>query len=297
MAIQSFGGKWTEAKLTAVQKYLNAYVTLMRRNERAAHFTLTYLDGFAGSGRRYASSETLTPVLFSDFHNSETEAFYRGSPHRALEVEPPFDNYVFIESKGEYVSELRRLVADFPDRVNSVEIIAEDANTVIPRWCSQLKKNDRALVFLDPYGMQVDWTTVQAIAATQKIDLWVLVPLGQAIIRLLTAKRPPEEWARALTRFFGNDDWREHFYPSKQVSGLFGDEVSEVRDVDFDRIAKYIVNRFGAVFSEVLDEPLLLRNSLGVPIYLLCFAASNPVGGKVAVKIARDIARKLSSGK
>jgi hypothetical protein len=36
------------------------------------------------------------------------------------------------------------------------------------------------------YGMQVDWTTVEAIARTKAIDLWVLFPLGIGVNRLLT---------------------------------------------------------------------------------------------------------------
>lgn len=131
-------------------------------------------------------------------------------------------------------------------------------------------------VVFDLHGMQVDWATVVAIAATKKIDLWVLVPLGQAIIRLPTAKQPPEGLARALTRFFGNEDWRQYFYPTKQAASLFGDDEIEVRDVDFQRIRDYVVTRFKTVFAEVLDEPLLLRKSRGTPLHFLSFSSRNP---------------------
>ena len=101
---QSFGGKWTEDKLTVLQKYLHAYVTLMRSNERARHFKLTYLDGFAGSGRNYVADENGEQGYITGFNDLETEAFYRGSPCRALEVDPAFDSYVFIETKESHVS-------------------------------------------------------------------------------------------------------------------------------------------------------------------------------------------------
>ena len=185
---------------------------------------------------------------------------------------------------------------EFPDRAPSVQIIKKNANVAVPEWCEGLKTNDRALVFLDPYGMQVDWKTVESLAASQKVDLWVLVPLGQAIIRLLTAKQPPEEWGRALTRFFGTDDWKDHFYITRNSTNLFGDEDVEVREVDFDRITNYVVSRLSKIFASVLDEPVFLRNKTGIPIYLLCFAASNPKGSSVAVKIAKDIARNLKNG-
>jgi three-Cys-motif partner protein len=164
-AHQSFGGQWTEAKLTALQKYLKAYVTLMHGNRRAVGFRLTYLDGFAGSGRRYVVSGEVAAGLFADFNDAETQAFYKGSACRALEVEPPFDEYVFIERKAEYAVELQQIVAEFPQRAGSVRILQRDANLVVPEWCGSLRSNDRALVFLDPYGMQVDWTTVEAIGS------------------------------------------------------------------------------------------------------------------------------------
>ena len=53
--------------------------------------------------------------------------------------------------------------------------------------------------------MQVQWpTTIEAIANTKAIDLWILFPLGQAVNRLLPKKRLPEEpYAKRLTSIFG----------------------------------------------------------------------------------------------
>jgi three-Cys-motif partner protein len=265
----------------------------MHDNEKARHFTTTYLDGFAGSGRRYGRAGDAAHGVFTDFQGDETTAFYRGSAYRALDAGRPFDKYIFIERSADFAAELQMLVEQFPARKGSVRIIRDDANAVIPKWCSELGSMERALVFLDPYGMQVDWTTVQAIAATEKIDLLVLVPLGQAINRVLTTKgQPPEQWAGALTRFFGDDGWRNHFYTSREVTTLFGAEESEIKDTDFDGITKYFVEKLGTIFSKVLDEPLVLRNTVGVPIYLLCFAASNPKGAPTAIKIAKSIVGK-----
>ena len=33
-------------------------------------------------------------------------------------------------------------------------------------------------MFLDPYGMEVEWKTLQAVAATRAIDVWFLFPLA-----------------------------------------------------------------------------------------------------------------------
>ena len=102
---QAFGGSWTEQKLVAVEKYLRAYTTLMRSNERAKHFRITYLDGFAGSGRGYRNSGSLFENL-----QGEEEDFYVGSAIRALMVQPPFDQFIFIDQKTEYLETLKGTV-------------------------------------------------------------------------------------------------------------------------------------------------------------------------------------------
>ena len=39
--------------------------------------------------------------------------------------------------------------------------------------CHKDWSSHRAVLFLDPYGMQVEWTTIEAIARTGAIDLWL----------------------------------------------------------------------------------------------------------------------------
>lgn len=56
-------------------------------------------------------------------------------------------------------------------------------------------------------------------------------------------------------------------------------------------IGEYFLNRLRTVFAGVAMNPLVLTNSKNCPLYLLCFAAGNPKGAKVAVKIAEDILR------
>lgn len=292
---QQFGGPWTEKKLQALEDYLNAYMTIMKGNRAAQSFRTTYLDGFAGSGRRHATeSDQSGQLLLESFSEPDTMDFYRGSARRALELEKPFDEYIFVDIAAECTKELEPLLSEFPNR--SIRIVCKDANHFIPRWCNELERNDRALVFLDPYGMQVAWKTIEALAHTQKVDLWVLVPLGQAIARVLPQHPPPLEWARALTKFFGTDDWEQHFYVLEEQLTLFGVEEVQQRVFSYERATEYIVKRLRTVFAGVLDTPVVLTNSKDNPLYLLCFAASNPKGADPAIRIARDIARKFNDG-
>ncbi len=56
-----------------------------------------------------------------------------------------------------------------------MDIILTDANEHLLWWCRATDwKRHRAVVFLDPYGVQVEWRTIEAIAQTKGIDLWLL---------------------------------------------------------------------------------------------------------------------------
>jgi three-Cys-motif partner protein len=204
----------------------------------------------------------------------------KGSSRIALDVEPGFDRYLFIEHSKERVAELDKLKALYPGRATSMLIEHGDANTVSTNWCAQTDwQRHRAVVFLDPYGMQVNWSTIESIAATKAIDLWMLFPIGQAVNRLLiNRKLPPEGWANALTRTFGKDAWRQRFYKKSVQQSLFGDEELETKVADFADIQAYFLESLDSVFESVAKNPLLLCNSRGMPIYLLCFAVGNRSG-------------------
>lgn len=64
-----------------------------------------------------------------------------------------------------------------------------------------------------------------------------------------------------------------------------------MRDASEQAIVKFIEERLMRIFPHVA-KGLVLRNSRNNPLYLLCFCASNPKGGKVAVKIAQDILKE-----
>lgn len=295
MSEHIFGGDWTVEKLERVRKYLNAYTKIMRTNERARYFTTYFVDAFAGTGDRMDSNipgPNDSPLLDVE-SDPEFVGLQKGSSRIALEVEPGFDRYLFIEQSKKRVAELEKLKDNYSSRANCVQIVCGDANAVLTNWCQQTNwQKCRAVVFLDPYGMQVNWSTIAALAETKAIDLWLLFPIGQAVNRLLiNRKPPPENWANALTRTFGEEAWRERFYRRSAQKTLFGEEELETKIADFGDIEAYFLARLTTVFERVADNPLLLCNSRGTPIYLLCFAVGNKNGAKTAIGIAQDILR------
>lgn len=288
--LHQFGGNWTEEKLRRLEKYLSAYMRIFTSNPYAARFTTYYVDAFAGTGNRVevGSTEPSTLTLFDDNDARDVMHFYQGSARIALDIQPSFDHFVFVERNPAHVQELRNLQVEYPEQ--SIQVYEQDANDFLQHWCANMDwASSRVVVFLDPYGMSVNWSTVEAIAATKAIDLWVLLPVGQAINRLLTRRGIPEKsWADKLTSFFGTDTWREAFYQPSMQRGLFDDEIYD-KVATFESIGEYFANRLGAEFAKVADHSLVLMNSRNNPIYFLFFAAANPRGAETAVKIASDI--------
>ncbi|MGB7521426.1 MAG: three-Cys-motif partner protein TcmP, partial [Spirulinaceae cyanobacterium] len=213
-------------------------------------------------------------------------------------VEPRFDKYIFIEKDPDKTSELEKLKAEFTEKSEDIIIVNEDANAYLQNLCDTKNwQKHRAVLFLDPFGMQIPWSTIELIAKTEAIDLWYLFPLGVAVNRLL--KRDgniKKSWRKRLDELFGTDDWYDAFYAPKEQLSLFdynSEQINEVKKIStYESISKYFVKRLENIFPGVAENPLVLHNSCNTPLYLLCFAAANPKGAKTAIRIAQDILKK-----
>lgn len=295
MKEHNFGGDWTQKKLERVRKYLGAYTRIFASNPRAKTLKPVYVDAFAGSGYRTESRrQTMNAELFPELSDPESQAFRKGSARIALEVDPPFKGYLFVEQDPDFTCELLKLKQEFPEKASIIDIIESDSNEYLKKWCAETDWNvTRAVVFLDPYGMQVNWELIEAIAATKAIDLWILFPIGMAVNRLLTTGGlPPEEWQGLLTRMFGTREWESAFYDTHATGDLFGEVTQKVKHADFRKIGQFFVSRLKTIFAGVSERPLPLMNSKNIPLFLLCFAAGNPRGASTAIKIANHILKE-----
>lgn len=289
MSPQQFGGAWTEKKLEALERYLKAYLAIFTANPKAAKFTRHYVDAFAGSGLREVREAATTQQLeLSDA--GEALEYMDGSVRKVLALDQSFHHYWFVEKNPTHAAELRDMVAvEYMDRASRCHVENGDANAFLLNWSTRLGAMDRAVVFLDPYGMHVRWPTIERLASTQKVDLWMLFP-SSSVIRMLPRQGPPDEtWSQRLTELFGDENWLKEFYPEEPISDLFGEHIATRRTVSEESVASYLLRRMKSVFAGVVDTPLVLRNSRNSPLFMLVFAAGNPVGAKTAIKIAGDI--------
>jgi three-Cys-motif partner protein len=271
-----FGGSWTAIKLEALRKYLSAYTTALKRKS----FRLLYIDAFAGAGDYDAGEHDVRP----------------GSARIALQTEPPFHELVLIELNSTRCSQLQRLA----DRQRlaekrsdpAVRIIAGDANEHLLDLCRQTNwDSTRAVLFLDPFGMHVEWMTLERVAATRAIDVWYLFPLNPLCRQMARAMRAIDDGKEAsITRIVGTDGWKRDLYEAPRTADLFGEQQgSEQRHADWRDVTSWVTRQLQTIFARV-ETPRILYSS-GKPLYALYFAVSNPrkSAADLACKIARDI--------
>ena len=285
VTLQMFGGDWTEEKLRRVQKYLKAYNSALKNTS----FTREYIDAFAGTGyRELKQSNSAGNLLLPELAEDECQDFRDGSANLALKIEPPFHKFTFIEQKRAKFDELCKLKEHYPSR--EIVTLQGDANEHIQKLCHEPWNARRAVLFLDPYCMQVSWETIRMIASTQAIDMWLLFPLGIAVNRLMKSDGNLDLSIRqSLDTLFGESSWFENFYKIETAKNLFGQDQSTFYKVNLKSMERYFINRLCSIFPGVAENPLELRNSKNVPLYLLCFAAGNPIGAPIAKKIAQHI--------
>jgi three-Cys-motif partner protein len=293
MGGHAFGGDWTDDKLDCLGKYLAEYRKIFVRNERARYLRTWYVDAFAGTGSRTVSdpASPLNSLFEGDYEDLESQSYRDGSAIIALGLDSPFDNYLFIEKSKARLNELNGVIGKrYGELLGRCKFSSDDANKALRHWATERDwTKERAVVFLDPYGMQVEWKTLITLARTKAIDLWYLFPLGIGVARLLTRDGIiDEDWQRRLDLVFGTNEWKNRFYETRIKSGLFGSEETMVRAASEEKIQEYIEERLETCFAKVA-KGLVLRNSRSSPLYLLCFAAANERSAKTALKIAQWI--------
>ncbi len=265
---------WSKEKLDVLGKYLHAYSVLMRKQTWLQSYT--YVDAFAGVGQ---------------YLDPETTEYVDGSPFVALRCDPPFHSYVFIEASPNRLDALRRTVSEeFQGR--HVRFCHGDANSLlrdtiakeIPRGAPK-----RGLVFLDPYGLQIDFQTIELLAQAGTFGVFVNFSV-MGISRILAREQPPDAATVALlTRVMGDAQMLDELYVRQPE--LFGgpNHISRPR-LDPGRIAEEYQRRVAKVFPYV-SKWVLMSNSRGAPLYVL-FLASHK---ETAIRITNQIlARHMS---
>jgi len=279
--MKGFGGNWTKKKIEILVEYAKAYLTIMNKYP---YWELLYFDGFAGSG-----------IIYKD--NKSDVLITIGAAKRIVEIDKPisFDRYYFVEKNSNSAKKLSKSTKEsFPQK--KIYIKVGDCNAELKKLAKYLKtkgnKKYRVLAYIDPCGMELEWSSVKELKGT-KIDMWILVPTGLGVNRLL--KRDgniSDAWLKKLVIFLGMSESKikNHFYKDKTELTLFGEVTFKEKEANaILKSAELYRKRLMEIFRYV-SQPFVLQNNRGTTMYHL-FMASNK---RTALKIANDIIRKYN---
>ena len=288
--VAKWGGDWTEKKLEAFSNYVRAYLTIMKNQ---SYLETIYFDGFAGCGQRVNSDKD--SLLQYEINYNESRV-YKGSAERVLNIKEDlsFDHYYFIDTDETSLTKLESHLKNLPQsKGKRLYFRKGDANNWLFAMSGAMKdkrtKQLAALVFLDPFGMQVNWEAVASLKDT-KTDLWILVPTGVIINRLL--ERSGElKHIEKLESFFGlsEEEIKNEFYVINQVDTLFGVEEAVNKVLKpIEKIAYLYIKRLKTIWKYVTDSPLVLVNTKNIPIFHFVFASNDKTGFKIADYIIKN---------
>jgi len=282
-----WGGSWTEIKLNAFSKYVWSYLTIMKGHP---NWQTIYFDGFAGSGTRTGDTQENRPLIEA-LNIGDDSNVYKGSAERVLNLEKNlrFNYYYFIDTDNQALTALRTRIEKNFGAFSNVIFRRDDVNNQLLKLSTTMKKYEKkfaALIFLDPFGMQIKWESIASLRGT-RTDVWILLPTGVIVNRLLD-KKAELKHIEKLTSFFGLSEQKikTYFYKRMTKPTLFGKQevIRKVSD-PIEKIARLYIQQLKSIWKFVTEEPLKLLNSKNVPIYHLIFASNN----KTALKIASQI--------
>lgn len=281
-----WGGPWTEKKLEAFSKYVWSYLTIMRK---CPYWKTIYFDGFAGSGTRenQGNQELMRQLKITE----EEEKVYKGAAERVLGLtDLYFDYYYFIDKNESSIKKLKEKLSE-KYQEKTIAYRSGDANHQLVELSKAISnKGYAALVFLDPFGMQINWNSIAELKGTRS-DIWILVPTGVIVNRLLD-RAGKLEFSDKLQSFFGLtiEEIRSHFYIEEKVQTLFGEEeiIAKVSQ-PIEKIARLYAERLKTIWEYVTEDPLVLRNRNGSPIFHFVFASNNQNAKKIANQIIQNI--------
>lgn len=192
-------GKWVKEKLFFVKRYIDTFEVAMRKKSWRRRI---YIDLFSGPGKCKIR---------------RSQQFILGSPLLSLQTQYPFTDYFFVDLKQKNIDTLRKRcnVSSIPK--DALHFLVGDANLQVQIIAEYITDVDEKfikgqlpcinLAFLDPEGLELDWTTVETLARMKRMDL--IIHYSQfGLTRNFEIFCNSSNENRA-DKFFGSKEWRK----------------------------------------------------------------------------------------
>ena len=255
---------WSEAKLDILHEYLMVFALASK-----GALERIYLDLFAGS-----------------FENKrrDREGYFPGSPKIALNIEPAFTRIAFFEKHYKANALVSSIQDTEPHKTRSWKVFSGDCNVTIDEGLEYIR-NRRAptIAFLDPDGLQVNWTTLEKLAkwkrnSKTKMELFILFNVS-ALPRVIGARH-----TNKLNNFYGTEKWDSIYLLHRK------------RSLDANSLRKQLVNLYRWRLEEKLKYETTHVIGIGdnnIPKYALIFATDHSVGDRVMNYIYKNYSERI----
>ncbi|MCX7784496.1 MAG: three-Cys-motif partner protein TcmP [Meiothermus sp.] len=239
---------WTLKKLKFLEMYLPAF-------EKATQKALNryYVDGFAGPG----------------YNRRDDGERVRGSPLLAVQHRS-FTKFFFVEADPQSYEALRNGLKGEQIAPEKIRLYQGDFNVLVDEILTQIPKKAPTVFFLDPFGLELKWSTVEKIAQREKADVFILIS-GSGINR--ARKTSPG----LVTEFFGDESW-------SNISRKPGQTW-------FEAFTEAYRDRMRGLGLDGTELVTVATNSRRAPMHVLAFHAKN----NIALRIANSVFRRIDT--
>jgi three-Cys-motif partner protein len=241
-------------KLRAFGRVVNGFVRATKR------YRPSYLDLYAGPG--VVSSKGL---------------LVWGSPLMALQCADPFARLVFVEDDEVSYRALATRARQVARRGEEVTILNGGAEPCLDEAIAGCPRNGLTLALADPFRLDFGMDAVVKLATRlPKLDLLLLFAEDMDLTRNLQNALGASTSGGRVDAVFGDATWRS-LYDSSQNNRW---TVRRLREEYMHRL------EVRAGFKYVGD-PYQIRNSLGLPLYVLLYATRHQLGLKLWSQAAK----------
>ena len=254
-------GHWSQIKHEIIEKYAKAYSIILSKQ---GYVKYIYIDAFSGPG----------------IHKTKDEAkIVDGSPKKALNIDPQFTEYHFIDLNEDKINFLKESTENLG---NNIYYYCEDCNTVLLNEVFPditYKNYKRALCLLDPYGIQLDWEVIKMAGESEVIEIFLNFPVADMNRNVLwnNPDGVTDYNLNRMNKFWGDSSWHDCAY--KEEMTLFGPEI--VKDGNQSVVEGFKKRLIKEAGFKYVPDPLPMKNSKGAIVYYLFFAATKDVAGKI----------------
>jgi three-Cys-motif partner protein len=262
-------GAWADTKYKLLGGYCEIFTTGMKN----LWDNLVYIDLFAGAG--YAKIK-------------ETPKIRMTSALIALSVTHKFNKYIFCEKdEANFLALKERVKRHFPDMIDKIEFIQGDSNENIKTIIEAIPKHsikEKVLrfCFVDPFSLNLKFSTIQQLSAVGKIDFLILLALymdaNRNLIYYINDK------SKKVEEFIDDPNWRIPFVKGIISTNDFIKYLAE----------KYDSNMKKLEYKEPAKKHQVKIGGINVPLYYLAFYSKHERGNDFYQKVEKYLSSQQS---